>query len=98
MFPPRRYTPVVELLHTVARDPQTRPLPRRVIRQVGTARLQIADQLLQRLEILHLPRVRAQHTQGLIDPPMPQRREHRRFDPTAVLATAAGPAQVLLDS
>src|SRR5271157_4691603 len=49
VFTPRQDAPVVELLHPVACDPQTRSLTCRVIRQVGTARFQVADQILQRL-------------------------------------------------
>src|SRR6516165_11706558 len=95
MLTPRRDTPVVELLHPVAGDPQARPLPGRVVGQVRTARFEITDQLLQRFEILHLPGVRPQHLQRLIDTPVPQRLKDRRLDRTAVLATATGPAEIL---
>jgi hypothetical protein len=55
MFIPSRDAPVVELLHPVARDPQTRSLTCRVIRQGGTTRFQVADQILQRLDIPSSP-------------------------------------------
>src|SRR5262249_20299007 len=55
-----RHTPIVDLLHPGAGEPEPRLLPRPVVRQVGPALLQIADQAV---DPVGLPRLVAAATQ-----------------------------------
>src|SRR5262249_12086126 len=95
VFAPRRDAPVVELLHPVARDPQARSLPRRIIRQVGATCLQVADQILQDLDVPHLTRPRTKQFQRLLDPPPTQPPGTHRLALPPAPAAAPAPVQLL---